>query len=154
MSATTAALRALPIFSGLTDHELHLLGEICETRHYDAGEYIFREGEPGNRLFVIMGGEVRISRQIPGAGEEALAVLKPGALFGEMAVFDRSERSTDAISHSGTDVVTISRAEFEMLLDFHRDIAYKVLWAVVRVLSARLRATNDSLRSVLAMSMF
>jgi CRP-like cAMP-binding protein len=71
-----------------------------------------------------------------------------------MAVFDRSERSTDAISHGGTRVITISRAEFEMLLDFHRDIAYKVLWSVVRVLSGRLRATNDSLRSVLAMSMF
>ncbi len=154
MSATVAALRDLQIFKGLTDHELDLMAEICERKRYESGEYIFREGEPGNRLFIVVEGEVRISRQIPGAGEEALAVLKTGAVFGEMAVFDRSERSTDAISHGGTGVVTISRAEFEMLLDFHRDIAYKVLWSVVRVLSARLRATNDSLRSVLAMSMF
>ena len=82
------------------------------------------------------------------------AVLKPGALFGEMAVFDRSERSTDAIAQGGAKVLTTSRAELEMLLDFNRDLAYKVLWAVVRMLSGRLRATNDSLRSFLAMSMF
>lgn len=113
MSATIAALRELQIFKGLTERELDLVAEICETKRYEPGEFIFHEGEPGNRLFIVVGGEVRISRQIPGAGEEALAVLMPGALFGEMAVFDRSERSTDAISHGGTDLVTISRAEFE-----------------------------------------
>lgn len=154
MSATVELLRTLPIFKDLSVEELGRISELCEEREFVSGEYIFHEGEPGNRLYVIVEGDVRISRQIPGAGEEALAVLKPGALFGEMAVFDRSERSTDAISNGGTKVLTISRAEFEMLLDFNREIAYKVLWAVVRMLSARLRSTNDSLRSFLAMSMF
>lgn len=147
-------LRGVPLFAGLDDPELERVAEVCEDKNYISGEFIFREGEPGNRLFIIVEGEVRISRQIPGAGEEALAILKPGALFGEMAVFDRSERSTDALSNGGTKVITISRAEFEMLLDFNRDIAYKVLWAVVRLLSTRLRSANDSLRSFLAMSMF
>ena len=50
--------------------------------------------------------------------------------------------------------ITIARSDFELLLDFNRDLAYKVLWAIVRLLSARLRSTNDSLRSFLAMSMF
>jgi CRP/FNR family cyclic AMP-dependent transcriptional regulator len=154
MAATIDVLRNLQIFSGLSNDELERVSELCEEKTYVSGEQIFHEGEPGNRLFIVIEGEVRISRQIPGAGEEALAVLKAGSMFGEMAVFDRSERSTDAISHGGTKVITVSRAEFEMLLDFHRDIAYKVLWSVVRVLSGRLRATNDSLRSVLAMSMF
>ena len=88
------------------------------------------------------------------SGEEALAVLKRGALFGEMAVFDRTDRSTNAIANGGATCYSISRADFEMLLDFNRELAYKVLWAVVRLLSARLRSTNDSLRSFLAMSMF
>ena len=97
---------------------------------------------------------MRISRTVPGAGEEALAVLKPGACFGEMSVFDRSERSTDAIAHIPCVLLTITRPEFELLLDFNRDIAYKVLWSVTRMLTSRLRATNDNLRSLLAMSMF
>ena len=70
-------------------------------------------------------------------------MLKTGALFGEMAVFDRSERSTDAISNGGTKCFTIARSDFELLLDFNRDIAYKVLWACVRLLSVRPSDTID-----------
>jgi CRP-like cAMP-binding protein len=154
MSATLELLRPIPLFTALTAEELGKIAELCETKRWESGAYIFREGEPGNRLFIIVEGGVRISREIPGAGEEALAVLKRGALFGEMAVFDKSERSTDAISHGGTTALTISRSELEMLLEFNRDLALKVLWAVVRMLSGRLRSTNDSLKSFLALSMF
>lgn len=150
----TQLLRNVPIFKDLDDGELDRLAEVCREQTFVSGEYVFREGESGNRLYLIVEGEVRISRIVPGSGEEALAVLKAGSIFGEMAVFDRSERSTDAISNGGTRCITITRSDFELLLDFNRDLAYKVLWAVVRMLSGRLRSTNDSLRSFLAMSMF
>ena len=154
MAVVTELLRSVAIFKDLEDGELARVSEVCREQTFVSGEYIFREGEAGNRLYLITEGEVRISRTIPGSGEEALAVLKTGSLFGEMAVFDRSERSTDAISNGGTKCITISRSDFELLLDFNRDLAYKVLWAVVRMLSHRLRSTNDSLKSFLAMSMF
>ena len=147
-------LKGVVIFKDLDDEELDQIAEVCKPEDFNSGEYIFREGESGNRLYLVLEGEVRISRNVPGSGEEALAVLKPGALFGEMAVFDRSERSTDAISNGGTKTLTIARPDFEMVLDFNRELAYKVLWACVRLLSVRLRSTNDSLRSFLAMSMF
>ena len=152
--AVTDLLRKQVIFKDLEDGELARVAEVCREQSWVSGEFIFREGEAGNRLYLIVEGEVRISRTIPGSGEEALAVLKPGAMFGEMSVFDRSERSTDAISNGGTRCLTIGRSDFELLLDFNREIAYKVLWSVVRMLSGRLRSTNDSLRSFLAMSMF
>lgn len=154
MTDTRELLKNVAIFRDLDDGEIAEIAEVCREEKFVSGEYIFREGESGNRLFLIVEGEVRISRDVPGSGEEALAILKPGALFGEMAVFDRSERSTHAISHGGTTVLTITRPDFEMLLDFNRELAYKVLWSVTRVLSNRLRNTNDSLRSFLAMSMF
>jgi CRP-like cAMP-binding protein len=147
-------IKKAAIFSTLEDEELHRLAEICKEQSFKFGQTIFKEGEPGNRLYIISSGDVRISRVVPGSGEEALTVLKPGACFGEMAVFDRSERSTDAIANTDCTVLTISRSDFEILLDFNRDIAYKVLWAVVRLLCERLRITNDNLRSFLAMSMF
>lgn len=147
-------LRRVAIFQDLDEDELAAVAEICREEQFASGAYIFREGESGNRLYLVTHGEVRISRDVPGSGEEALAVLKSGAVFGEMAVFDRSERSTHAISNGGTTALTISRPDFEMLMDFDRELAYKVLWAVVRLLSSRLRQTNDSLRSFLAMSMF
>lgn len=154
MPEVTELLRNAPLFKDLDDAELAELAELCKEERFESGAYVFREGEPGNRLYLIADGEVRISRDVPGSGEEALAVLKKGALFGEMAVFDRSERSTHAISNGGCRLLSISRPDFEMLLDFNRELAHKVLWAVVRLLSTRLRQTNDSLRSFLAMSMF
>jgi CRP/FNR family cyclic AMP-dependent transcriptional regulator len=154
MADVKELLRGVAIFKDLDDDEIQQVAEVCKPEDFVSGEYIFREGESGNRLYLVVEGEVRISRNVPGSGEEALAVLKTGALFGEMAVFDRSERSTDAISNGGTKTLTISRPDFEILLDFNRELAYKVLWACVRLLSARLRSTNDSLRSFLAMSMF
>ena len=151
---TIALLKNVAIFKALDDDELGEVADVCRIEEFVSGEYIFHEGEHGNRLYLIVEGDVRISRDVPGSGEEALAILKPGALFGEMAVLDRSERSTHAISNGGTKVLTITRPDFEMLLDFNREMAYKVLWSVTRLLSGRLRQTNDSLRSFLAMSMF
>lgn len=149
-----ALLKQAPIFTDLDEGELARVVEVCREQKFQGAETVFKEGEPGNRLYIIAEGEVRISRNIPGSGEEALAVLKKGSVFGEMAIFDRSERSTDAIANTDCVLVTITRSDFELLMDFNRDIAYKVLWAVVRLLSARLRVTNDNLRSFLAMSMF
>jgi CRP/FNR family transcriptional regulator, cyclic AMP receptor protein len=147
-------LRAQAIFAGLDAEELALVGEICREQRFVSGEPVFREGEIGDRLYLIVDGEVRITRQIPGSGEEALAVLKPGSLFGEMAVLDHGPRSTDAIANRDTICLTILRSDFELLLQRNRDMAVAVLWAVVRLVSKRLRATNDSLQSFLAMSMF
>ena len=154
MTDISSLLKNVAIFKDLDDNEIAEIAEVCREEKFVSGEYIFREGEHGNRLYLIIDGEVRISRDVPGSGEEALAILKPGAMFGEMAVFDRSERSTHAISNGGTTALTITRPDFEMLLDFNREMAYKILWSVTRVLSGRLRNTNDSLRSFLAMSMF
>jgi CRP/FNR family cyclic AMP-dependent transcriptional regulator len=149
-----ALLKNARVFADLDDDELERIAEICKEQQFKSAKTIFNEGDPGSRLYIIAEGEVRISRDVPGSGEEALSVLKSGACFGEMAVFDRSERSTDAIANTDCTLITITRSDFEMLLDFDRDLAFKVLWSVVRLLSERLRVTNDNLRSFLAMSMF
>ena len=147
-------LKNAQLFTDLDEDELAAVEKICSEQSFKFGQKIFKEGDPGNRLYIVSEGEVRISRNVPGSGEEALAVLKAGACFGEMAVFDPSERSTDAIANVDCKLVTITRADFEMLMDFNRDLAYKILWSVVRLLCERLRITNDNLRSFLAMSMF
>lgn len=150
----TDLLRQTALFSDLDAAQLTRVADVCSTQTYKSGTTIFKEGEPGNRLFIVVSGAVRISRHIPNAGEEALAVLKPGTCFGEMAVLDRSDRSTDAIAEGDCTLASLARADFEMLLEFDKELAYVILRSVVRLLSARLRATNDNLRSFLAMSMF
>jgi CRP-like cAMP-binding protein len=142
------------IFKDLDDFQLELVAAICEVVELKIGEYVFREGDEGDRLYVVARGEVRISRVVPGTGEEALTVLKRGACFGEMAILDQSERSTDAIANSRCTLLSISRANFEAMLESDLALANKVLRSVVRMLSERLRMTNETLRSLMVMAMF
>jgi CRP/FNR family cyclic AMP-dependent transcriptional regulator len=143
-----------PIFQTLEAHELEKVMRVCDIIELKHGEYVFREGDVGDRLFVIAEGAIRISRMIPGSGEEALVVLKDGACFGEMAIFDEMERSTDAIVDTRSLLLSITREAFEDLLESDKDLAHKVLWSVCRMLSERLRLSNEQLRSVMVMAMF
>lgn len=149
-----ALLRATPLFADLDATDLATIAGLCREARVAAGTAVFREGDPGDRLYLIAEGAVRISRVIPGSGEEALTVLHRGDLFGEMAVFERSVRSTDAIADVETRILTITREDLEGVLTADAELARRLLWAFVRLLSQRLRATNDSLRAFLAMSMF
>jgi len=142
------------IFGQLDDEEVEGVAELCDVIELKAGEYVFREGDEGDRLFIVDTGEIRISRVVPGTGEEAITVLKRGACFGEMSVLDHSERSTDAIVNTSCRLVSISKTNFEMLLGSNQVLANKILWSVVRMLCQRLRMTNESLRSLMVMAMF
>ena len=142
------------IFKDLNDHEMELVVGVCEVLEVKAGEYVFHEGDEGDRLYIIQAGEVRISRVVPGTGEEALTVLKRGACFGEMSVLDQSERSADAIANSRCTLLSITRSNFELMLLADLSIANKVLWAVVRMLCERLRMTNEAFHSLMVMAMF
>lgn len=147
-------LTSSQIFKDLTDEEAGKVGEICDIVELNVGDFVFHEGDEGDRLYIIDHGQVRISREIPGAGEEALTVLRRGACFGEMSVLDHSSRSTDAIAHTRCCLLTISREDFRELLDSDRELGYKVLWNVVHLVCERLRMTNDAMRSLLVMAMF
>jgi CRP-like cAMP-binding protein len=103
---------------------------------------------------LILEGRVRISREIPGMGEEALAVLGPGQVFGEMALLDESSRSADARVHERCRLLVIPKDGFDDLLFLHKDLAYEVLWNVVRLLVTRLRETNDKLTFLSVSSKF
>jgi CRP-like cAMP-binding protein len=142
------------IFRDLNNEELSKVAKISGVQALKWGEYVFREGDDGDCLYLIVKGAVRISRNVPGTGEEAITVLKKGACFGEMAMLDPSTRSTDAIVESRCELLTIARADFEALLESDRELAYKVLRAIIRLLSERLRRTNDNLKSIFVIAMF
>ena len=105
------------IFKDLDSFQLEVVAGVSEVVELKVGEYVFRKGDEGDRLSIIEQGEVRISRVIPGTGEEASTLLKPGACFGVMAILDRSERSTDATASSRCVLLSISRANFEAMLE-------------------------------------
>ena len=87
-------------------------------------------------------------------GEEALAVLKAGDYFGEMALIDDFPRSADAKAHESCRLFVISKEHLQDLLFVDRDLAYDLLWNFVRTLSGRLRETNDKMTFLAVSSRF
>jgi CRP/FNR family transcriptional regulator, cyclic AMP receptor protein len=138
-------LQRAALFQGLRPAALELLLAIATEEEHKRGTFLFRQGESGERLYLIQDGKVRISRNVSGAGEEALAILGPGEVFGEMALLDESPRSADAIVHESCRLLSIPKDAFDDLLFSRKELAYEVLWGFVRLLSTRLRETNDKL---------
>jgi CRP-like cAMP-binding protein len=145
MSDRKSQLAGITLFAGLKPPALELIDKISNEEIHAAGTKIFQHGDAGDKLYLILEGKVRISREVQGMGEEALAVLGPGQAFGEMALLDESPRSADARVHERCRVLAIPKDRFDDLLFLHKDLAYEVLWSMVRMLVGRLRDTNDKL---------
>lgn len=139
------ALGEVQLFSGVSDKGLRLVAEISRIASFKVGQYVFREGELGDALYLITRGKVRISRDVAGMGEEALAILSEGDAFGEMSLIDESPRSADARVHESCDLLVIKKEALEDLMFLEKDLAYELLWNFVRTLSKRLRETNDKM---------
>lgn len=145
MSTLTQLLGTTSLFGGL--HQLHLqrLASIGTEETFSRGAMVFREGDQGDKFYLVLEGSIRISRQAPGMGEEALAILRPGSAFGEMSLIDDSPRSADAVAHESCRLFVVKKEALEDLLFVDRDLAYDVLWRLVRILSSRLRETTDKM---------
>lgn len=140
-----AALGTIHLFHGLTARGLSRIAAIAGEEAHAANTLVFREGELGDKLYLILDGKIRISRNLAGMGEEALAVLGPGEAFGEMALIDDVPRSADAHVHEKCRLLVITREAFEDLLFIHKDLAYEILWNFIKILSHRLREANDKM---------
>jgi len=147
-----SALKQIELFNGLTHRHLEALASITEDRTHEAGTRLFAEGDAGDELFMVLKGKVRISKIVEGVGEEALAILEPGAYFGEMALVSDLPRSAHATCNTPVEVGVIRREAFEQLLFLDKDLAYELLWTFVRTLSRRLAETNDKIKAFFAMS--
>jgi CRP-like cAMP-binding protein len=140
-----AQLAKVPFFDGLTPEALAMIAQVTTEETLAYGTRLFQYGDPGDKLYIILEGKVRISREVAGMGEEALAVLGPGEVFGEMSLLDESPRSAGALAHERCRLLVITKDAFDDLLFLHKDLAYEVLWSCVRMLATRLRETNDKL---------
>jgi CRP-like cAMP-binding protein len=149
-----SVLKKVALFEGLTQGQLAKVASIAQPRKFDGAAYLFREGDVGQEMYVIVEGRVRISKDVPGIGEEALAILEKGQYFGEMAVIDDSPRSADAIAHTPCTVWVIEREKLDQLMFTDKDLAYVLLWTFVRTLSGRLRETSEKIKAFFAISRF
>ena len=152
MSIDLELLSQTDLFVGLTPEELGKITGISIKETHKPSAVIFEEGQEGDKFYLILKGEVRISKMIPGVGEEALVILKKGSYFGEMSLIDNQPRSAHAIVNKQAEVMMIERQDFERLLSQDKDLAYKLLWTFLRTLSRRLRETNEKIMGFFAMT--
>jgi CRP/FNR family transcriptional regulator, cyclic AMP receptor protein len=131
---------------GLSAAEMKLLATFSAEERFRAGSTIFREGDKGEKLYIILNGRIRISKFIPGVGEEALAVLDRGDFFGEMALIDAKERSADAKAHEAdATVLSIDRATLNEILSMDPHASLQFLNLLCRMISRRLREINEKI---------
>ncbi len=147
-------LASMPLFDGLLPAHLRRIGSLTEVRDVPKGEAVFHHGDPGDGLYLVLSGAIRISRNVSGMGEEALAILRPGQYFGEMSIVDDAPRSADAIAHESSRLLRLSKDDLRDLMFVDRELAYELLWRFVRTLSARLRESNDRLLMLTVSSKF
>ncbi len=131
---------------GLSAAEMKLLATFSNEERFSAGSMIFREGDRGDKLYIVLDGRVRISKFIPGVGEEALTVLDRGDFFGEMALIDDKARSADAKAHEAdATVLSIDRATLNEILSMDPNASLQFLNLLCRMISRRLREINEKI---------
>jgi CRP-like cAMP-binding protein len=131
---------------GLSAAEMKLLATFSTEERFRDGSMIFREGEKGDKLYIVLDGRVRISKFIPGVGEEALTVLDRGEFFGEMALINDVARSADAKAHEAdATVLSIDRATLNEILSMDPHASLQFLNLLCRMISRRLREINDKI---------
>jgi CRP-like cAMP-binding protein len=133
--AAEAVLKKTPLFAGLTETELRALAARATKRKFDRGQLLFGEGDPCAGLFLVASGKVRIFKLSAAGREQVLAVEGPGSSFAELPVFDGGNYPAAASALEDTEVVFISRKDFQSFCREHPDVALKV----IAVVGGRLR---------------
>jgi CRP-like cAMP-binding protein len=151
----TELLRSIDLFAGLGPIHLAHVASIAQRREVKKNEVLFEEGDDGAHMFVVAEGSIRISKIVPGIGEEALAVLRPGAYFGEMEFLERDlDRAARAIVHESGLLYAFAYTELDDMLGSDPDLAIAIQQAMLKTLARRLRATNDKVTAMFAMASF
>jgi CRP-like cAMP-binding protein len=134
-------LRSSPLFAALDDDAAHALrASMTETR-LDRGEILFNEGEPGDRLYVILDGKVKLGRTSADGRENLLAVLGPGEMFGELSLFDPGPRTATATAITDLALIGLGHHDLEPWLTSRPEVAGPLLAALAK----RLRRTNEAM---------
>jgi HEAT repeat protein len=129
-------LRSVPVFKELSPEDLMKLAEIATSSHHLANTVIFREGDPGDMLCMVVSGLVEIRDR-----ETVIATQKPNDFFGELALFDQEPRSADAWAIEETVLLEIGGADLDAVMERRPEIAREI----IRVLARRLRDTTKSM---------
>ncbi|MFN8078956.1 MAG: Crp/Fnr family transcriptional regulator [Kineosporiaceae bacterium] len=134
-------VRQAPLFAALDDEAAAALKATMTTREVGRGEVLFTEGDPGDRLYIIVDGKIKLGRASGDGRENLLAILGPGEMFGELSLFDPGPRNATATAVADTSLLGVGSEDLATWLNGRPDVARQLL----RSLARRLRRTNEAL---------
>jgi len=143
----TLPLERLPLFGELSVEQIACLRNWLEPVAFPAGQVIFRSGDPGSALYLVTRGRASVHIK-HGDGDIRLATFAAGAVFGELALLDRGPRSATITADDDLEGFGLSEASFAELCRQHPDIAIKLLQALGRELSVRIRHANMTIQQL------
>ena len=145
MEGVEETLARAGIFQGVDPDAVSALIADMETVTFPRGMTIFDEGEPGDRLYIIVSGKVKLARHAPDGRENLLSVMGPSDMFGELSIFDPGPRTSSAVCVTEVTAATMDSNMLKAWIDNHPEISQQLL----RVLARRLRRTNASLADLI-----
>ena len=137
-------LQSVALFWDLSEEELGYISEKMIARHYESGKFIFLEDSEGEQCFFVVQGSVKVTRLSKDGREVILAMLNEGEFFGEMALLDGESRSANVIALEKTEVLTLNREDFLVVLHDYPQIAIQLL----KEMAHRLRKSDRQIASL------
>jgi CRP/FNR family cyclic AMP-dependent transcriptional regulator len=138
-------LKKMAVLQAMDDETLTRLAAAMEPKDYTDGIAIFAEGGPGDSMYFIVNGCIRIEKRAHTAGtrNKTLTVLEAGDYFGEMALFDQKPRSASAVAAGGARVLRLPKVAFDQLQHSSGHAAINLLFAMIRTSSNRIRRLSS-----------
>ena len=137
-------LRKVPLFAGLGEGDLTAFAELTRERSYPKGSVIVFEDDPGDALYLVAAGQVKVVIIAEDGREVILSVLGEGSFFGEMAVIDDEPRSAHVIAMEDSGLLVLRREDFYARLRSSPEVAI----ALLREISRRLRRADEKIGSL------
>jgi CRP-like cAMP-binding protein len=137
-------LKQVPLFRSLPLDECRRMASLLKKHYLKKGDVLFRKGDEGTALYMILAGKLKISRQSRDGDEVILAVLGGGDFCGEMAILDGFPRSADAVALEETQLFGLNRKDFLTYMMNHET----AVQAILAALTQRLRKADDFLEDI------
>ena len=138
-------LAAVPLFAQASPAALAALAACCRDRSLREKEVLFRRGEPGSTLLVIVAGEIRVTRVGAAGKEQVLRIMRRGDVFGEIAVLDGRARTADAVAETNATLLELERRDVARIMQTDHGLTL----GAIALLCDRLRSTDQRLEALL-----
>lgn len=146
-------LRTSALFAGMTDTEMSALDALFSEKTVQAGKTVFIENMPGESLYLVGEGTIRISRMLAEGDEQTLVVLGVEDTFGEMALLDEGPRSATARVIEEARLFCVIKSDFDSLCLKAPPLALKLMRNIIHIFNKRIRESHDEYREMLLWSL-